>query len=418
MATHLSKENIENYLERSLSHEELPQINEHLYGCEACYHQFLGLLEKRRFPIVIDLDELSGLKGWHIQGEDLKAYVEGRMDQLDLDYANLHLAECAWCREEVDNYSEFGTKIPYYLSRRHVPLKQSILWNRYYPYLRVAALILLMLGSAIIFWSVVETKHSEVQEESVSESFEKERSLQTQSPEDTSSPSQPTTKSQEVFRQKTRQSALPRPGSKPSSTGNRLFTDQQETDETLISRNLVMPSAIEIFDRSAIILRGNGNHDKSFNIIGPYSTVISNDRPTFRWTALNGADSYTVSVYDADLNLVKTSDPLSETQWQVPKRLRRGELYTWMVTALKDGEEILAPSPPARVEFKVIEKAELVSLNRRIMQTRSHAARGVLLAEAGLLDEAEQEFQAHLTLLPTDERARQLLQEIKSWREP
>ena len=102
MATHLSKENIENYLERSLSHEELPQINEHLYGCEACYHQFLGLLEKRRFPIEIDLDELSGLKGWHIQGEDLKAYVEGRMDQLDLDYANLHIAECAWCREEVD----------------------------------------------------------------------------------------------------------------------------------------------------------------------------------------------------------------------------------------------------------------------------------------------------------------------------
>ena len=179
-----------------------------------------------------------------------------------------------------------------------------------------------------------------------------------------------------------------------------------------------MPSAIEIFDRSAIILRGNSNHDKTFNIIGPYSTVISNDRPTFRWTALNGADSYTVSVYDADLNLIKTSDPLSEAQWQIPKRLRRGELYTWMVTALKDGEEILAPSPPARVEFKVIEKAKLVSLNRRLMQTRSHAARGVLLAEAGLLDEAEQEFQAHLTLLPTDERARQLLQEIKSWREP
>jgi hypothetical protein len=51
-------------------------------------------------------------------------------------------------------------------------------------------------------------------------------------------------------------------------------------------------------------------------------------------------------------------------------------------------------------------------------RTESHAARGVLYAKAGLLDEAEEEFQTHLVLLPADERVKRLLEIVKSWRDP
>jgi hypothetical protein len=179
-----------------------------------------------------------------------------------------------------------------------------------------------------------------------------------------------------------------------------------------------MPPVIERFDRSSVVLRGDDNKIESFNIIGPYSTVIGDDQPTFRWTNLPGAASYTVSVYDANLNLIRASEPLTEPHWTMPSRLERGVVYTWVVTARKDGKEILAPTLPARAEFKIIEKPVLDELNLSIRHINSAVVRGVLYAHAGLLDQAEREFQAHLTLRPDDETAKRLLRTIRSWREP
>ena len=68
------------------------------------------------------------------------------------------------------------------------------------------------------------------------------------------------------------------------------------------------------------------------------------------------------------------------------------------------------------MSIKILEKSEVAKLNRIVSRTVSNAVRGVLYAEVGLLDEAEREFQIHLGLRPSDERARQLLQMIKSWR--
>jgi hypothetical protein len=126
--------------------------------------------------------------------------------------------------------------------------------------------------------------------------------------------------------------------------------------------------------------------------------------------------SYAVSVYNSNLRLVRTSGPLTEAQWSIPERLRRGAVYTWTVAAVRDGKEITAPALPTRAEFTVIGELELLRLNRRIKGTLSHAARGVIYAEAGLLDEAEREFRTHLTLSPSDDRAKKLLETVESWR--
>ena len=42
-----------------------------------------------------------------------------------------------------------------------------------------------------------------------------------------------------------------------------------------------------------------------------------------------------------------------------------------------------------------------------VSRTISHATRGVLYAEAGSLDEAEQEFQTHLELRPAYKRVKE-----------
>jgi hypothetical protein len=444
MSTHLSTKQVEDYVERTLPRAEMARADEHINGCEACYRQFLNEFQAwRRFPIEIDLEELAGLKGWHLQGEELKAYVEGRMDELDLDYANLHLQDCAWCREEVDNFSEFTAKLDYYLSKRHSPAKQPSAWNKYHPNLSAvpgdwkparlgsaaAALILLLLISAAAVWSVLRPK-TPGREATVSEPSRKDDSLVVSAPPGTQAavtarPAQPgssdTNKRQEQISNPSRNGRQSRslPSDAAISQAKRKeVRSRQEVEIALPAGDLVLPPVIEVFDRSPVVLRGDDNKGDSFNVISPYSTVIGVDQPTFRWTALSGASSYTVSVYDSDLNLIKTSGPLTGTQWSLPIRLGRGVIHTWIVTALKNGREILAPTLPSRAEFKVIEYSEWVKLIRTVKQAHSGVQRGALYAKAGLLDEAEREFRHYLTLYPADETAKKLLQTVRLWRQP
>jgi hypothetical protein len=192
---------------------------------------------------------------------------------------------------------------------------------------------------------------------------------------------------------------------------------EEGIERALIAKSLAMPPAIVMLDRTpSIAIRGKHPSVQSFTIVSPLTTVVDNDRPTFSWTALSGATSYTVSVFDTNLHLIKTSGQLHETQWSMLTRLASGIKYTWIVTALKDGQEVIAPAPPARAEFKILGEPELRSLKRMVSRTTSHAARGVLYAEAALLDEAEKEFQTHLKLRPADERVKRLLRIVQSWR--
>src|SRR6185436_3074596 len=150
----------------------------------------------------------------------------------------------------------------------------------------------------------------------------------------------------------------------------------------------------------------NPSFNPSFKIIGPFATLVKTDHPTFRWTELSGATSYTVSVFDADLHPIEMSPPLTDTQWRISDRLEAGIKYTWIVTATRDGKEVVAPALPARAEFKVILESEFINLNRTVSRTASHAARAVLYAKAGLLEEAEKEFETHLAIYRNDERVR------------
>ena len=98
-------------------------------------------------------------------------------------------------------------------------------------------------------------------------------------------------------------------------------------------------------------------------------------------------------------------------------RMKRGVVYTWIVVALKDGEERLAPMAPARAEFRVIGMRESGRLRDATRLSKSDAARGVLYAREGMLDNAERAFEKHLRSVPHDRRARELLAKVRSWRQ-
>jgi hypothetical protein len=417
MDTHLSTEEIRGYLRRRLTRNDFARVGEHVHSCASCYQDFLAELQKR-FPIEIDLDELAGLKGWHLEGEELAAYVEGRMDELSFECASLHLEECGSCMETASGAFEYRLENP--RVRRSARRKESSTWSRYLPSvlstplprLRLAAAAVVLFALALIAWAVLQSKSEKSQ---LAGARPPETSSPDSTPHQTTAPVQPGPGVGSDIDHRIDGAAPEQMAANSPEHG--AGGQEDEIERTLIAKNLTMPPAIEMLDRTpAIAVRGNRTSLQSFSVVSPFATIVGTDRPTFRWTALSGATSYTVSVYDADLHLVETSEPLKEIQWSMPDRLEAGIVYTWTVTALKDGQEIIAPASPARAEFKILGKPELRKLNRMVSRTTSHAVRGVLFAKAGLLDEAEKEFQTHLNLLPGDDRVRRLQQVVHSWR--
>jgi hypothetical protein len=131
-------------------------------------------------------------------------------------------------------------------------------------------------------------------------------------------------------------------------------------------------------------------------VIDPIGIILLSDRPTFRWSPLDGATAYTVEVFDEKLNPVITSPQLTKTAWVPPRSLRRGHVYSWQVTALKGGEDVSSPRPPASMaKFRILDEA----LANEVIQARrdyasSHLTLALIYSKAGLLEETEREIRA------------------------
>lgn len=167
------------------------------------------------------------------------------------------------------------------------------------------------------------------------------------------------------------------------------------------------------------ILRSGTSEGIPFALYSPVGTVVRSDHPTFRWQSLDGATSYTVTVVDeANDKTAAKSEPLTGTEWTTLQPLKRGSVYRWFVTALKDGQEIQSPNKAGVVaKFKVLEQKKAEELeSAKKKYAHSHLTLGILYVQAGLLDEAEQEFQTLADANPKSPIARKLLQSVKTLR--
>ena len=97
--------------------------------------------------------------------------------------------------------------------------------------------------------------------------------------------------------------------------------------------------------------------------MGPTDVVVETDRPTFRWRELEGARHYLVTIYDAQLRRVESSDPVTGTEWSTSNTLERGVTYSWQVSAVKDSTTVVSPKPPLpEARFRILDQAAVVAL--------------------------------------------------------
>jgi hypothetical protein len=193
---------------------------------------------------------------------------------------------------------------------------------------------------------------------------------------------------------------------------------QQMLKDALTGGRVEQPALVAELAGKADMLSGGGKEGVAFALINPIGKIIAAERPTLRWQPLVGATGYTVAVYDENLNRVAVSELVTTTSWTVTPPLVRGQVFKWQVRAVKDGQEIVSPAPPApEARFKVLEQARLNELNQAKRQhSNSHLLLGLLYARAGLVDEAERELQTLARLNPNSELVRKLLQNVRAAR--
>lgn len=417
MIEHPTKQELDEYRRRILTPGGFLSVHRHVSGCPHCAAQCNSSEELAR-----DLEVLNdGLlhapdeTPFHLSTAEAMAYVRGTADQIDLEIAESHLSVCETCVTEVQQYKDKTAVLARVKSTTFGP--RWWMSNRWQPW-RVAAVV--CAGIALLLFAFWLLRTTNPRSEQVAGPVNQSSPQSSPAPEVSPSGSPevvPETQFALVLTDGNQRVTLDEQGSLaglerlPSAVQLRVQTALQ-------TGKLQQSSALANLKNQPSKLLSNSGNGLPFRLIGPLGHVVRNEQPTFRWRELAGAQSYVVTVTDADLNEVATSPPLNTTEWSISKPLKEGGIYSWQVTALKDGVRITSPVLPApQAKFKVLDRAtsEIIKQTQNAYPD-SHLTLGVLYAEAGLLDEAEQELRTVVRNNPRARIALKLLQNVRAMR--
>ena len=419
---HLTQKQLEDYALHKLPPAELLTVSEHLSECEACRLR----VESDAAFFALHEGVFDESTAGHLSADQTADYVDQHLSGEALQVVNDHLHSCEQCAFAVADLRAFRNEIAPSLDREFGPTTTTSAvasqggWREKFvsvfkvapvPALGGAALAILLLAAVgWIIWRTPRQNKPEVV-------FAPTPAVQ---PTPSVEPSLPPAQGVPMVAQLNDGSgvvSLNQEG-KLSGTDNLPPAYQSLVKKALASQKIEPSSQLQGLTRSSSTLMGSNNKSRDFAVIEPVGKVLLSSQPTLRWSALEGATSYAVEVYDEQFKLVTSSSELTERSWTISQPLRRGRVYSWQVKASKDGQEVTSPRPPApQAKFRVLDQAkanEIVQAKRAY--PTSHLTLGLLYADAGLLKEAEQELRLVQRANPNSDVALKLLRQIQSLR--
>ncbi len=479
MFDHISTRQMNEFCARTLDVTEMTKMAEHLAACASCRRLFHEVFDQRRnyAPVVINLSQ-GWLKHEHMEYEQLVPYVEDRLEGEEREMADIHLQMCERCREDLSSFREFRQQIEPEMSVRYSPDKQSTLRNKILTRwgfteinrkLIYAAAILFIISGAAALTAILLNSGKTINQQaakqlppsplagtdSVSSSNTSEPPQQRESGQKIAraiprasdgelsnreaaniNPSKPKTPQRRATRENAKTDEAGRPAEALISLNDRsgrVTLDKagnvtgledippgtrQAVREVLLGSDLQRPQVLAELTGEGGTLRGAGDTKAAFSLLSPERTVVAEVSPIFKWQPLKGATSYQVHVVDTGNHEVAKSPELPATaaQWTPSIPLKRGGVYTWIVTARVNGEEITSPAASApEWKFKVLEEEKMNELNR-VKRSNSHLALGIFYARAGMIKDAVREFQLLTDENPHSPVVTKLLRSIQSWR--
>jgi anti-sigma factor RsiW len=429
---HLNKKQLQDYLSQQLGVAELLTVSEHLDGCEACRQRVQAEMNGD-LPFLSMHAELAnepGVSNGHLNEAQTADYVDKNLGAEEQQFATDHLSTCELCQLAVADLRAFRNEIAPSIDNDYHPIITPTTkptrsrWRQLFgifPKLTspapafFAALMVILFGTATwIVWratrpaSYVATSPTPLPQPSINS--------ESPTPAATSSPEEAAPVLAQL-NDGNGQVALDQAG-KLSGAENLPANYQSMLKKALSSGRVDKSSQLTGLSRPSSSLMGSGNQEAEFAVLEPAGGVVMSDRPTFRWTQMNGATSYIVEIYDEQFQQVATSLNITTTSWTPPQAFSRGKVYSWQVKASRNGEEVRTPRPPApQAKFRVLDQAKTSELARaQRAYGSSHLTMGLLYADAGLLKEAEQELRVVQKANPDSELARNLLRQVQNLR--
>jgi hypothetical protein len=424
MSKHLSDEQIRLYRRKEMNARELLEADAHLEFCDECLLKTAGRPAFAGF----DLADATAEESVHLAYRDLEKYVDGNSDRIELEIADAHLQICENCREEARDLASLRDLIKTDLAAAGTSAKagaaetilerlKNFFAGSHGPRFGFAALaVLLLLSASGIFWLARRDSPAEIAGNNAPQNENGTDLPRAASPEPAARPSSVTNPSPSpAIAPENKNTA---PADRDGDLSNQTPAFSPEVRQALLTERLNLPAELAQLKNQSGKLMGGDPEQVPFALAAPVGIIIQSDRPRFAWRALAGATSYSVNVYDTNYGPVAASPPLAETVWQIDRPLARGKTYLWQVTAVKDGQEIKSPVRPAPdARFKILEAqklSEIAEAKRRFPD--SPLVIGILYARAGLLAEAEREFQKEINKNPQSKAARNFLRQVRAQR--
>jgi hypothetical protein len=425
LSAHLSDKSINDYLLRTMTPAELITTDDHLATCDLCYRRLSQSRDSEGMLITVDSHVLSlaTSESGHLTYEQLASFVDAELDEVDREICDVHLQVCKQCSDELHDLSSFKAAISESVSIDR-PVRAPSGWKAFVAPWRqltslqfagaVAVVALLIAGVVWSVWMISRSRRPGI-------------TASTQSPTTVESPAPSVEKPNQVappvaspqivltLNDGGTQVTLDKEGNL-AGLADLSPSHQQAVRTVLLNGRLNTPRELAELSGQAGILMGGKAEGVSFALLNPVGVIVGSTRPTFNWQPLAGTSDYVVNVYDTSFTKVASSPQLSINQWTIPEELSRGTVYLWQVTANKDGKEIKSPVKPApEARFKILEKAQADELERvRRSHPNFHLLLGTLYEQAGLLDEAEDEFRALLVANPSSPVVQKLLRNVRA----
>ena len=432
---HLSQTQLTRYSGRTLEPHEMLAVDRHLASCDECHERLTRIAPgDAQFAIrrALESGQASGEGVFHLDYEQhLEPYVDGKANDIDRELVESHVAVCSSCATDLEDLLEFKQQPVVAIS---ADAGTSLWWKRWLPELSfpssyawataVVVVAAFTLAGAVVFWTRYPLSGSVPIAESVLPESDRQRPAvetaqpspaptehiagkHTSSPQPKgadspgSSPEQPLL----VLNDADGQLSITKSGRLEGLEG--LPSDLQESIErVLVTRQLNTSPGLTGWTTYIDRLRNTFERQNTFCPLSPTNVVLETNQPAFRWQPLEGAQHYVVTIYDDKFRKVSSSEPVSGTEWTIPNTLARGVIYSWQISALKDGETVVTPTPPApQARFRVLAQRALETLAKlKESARRSHLALGVFYWKHGLIDDSEREFQALAAANPDSAR--------------
>jgi|SRR5215831_18296246 len=455
MQEHCAQAEIKRFAVSALPAVKMDEVANHLADCTTCHQVLADRLkgQKTSDGLQLSLDPVSLFRHDHLDYKQLVAVADHKLDADEQEITNLHLSDCARCREDVSSLLAFRKEIEPELRVRYGPSAgkpteapvappqpwTQWLWKPAY----VVAMVVIAIGLLLaVLYTRRKTENLEARQTPPNVNTSATTTPTPETHVGNYLPSPPPVPPKEspllapspalVVRNRETVGTSPNPASVSvlndgsarvtiDKTGNVTGLDQlppdlrREIAEVVITQSIPTPEILNELAGTPINLRGSDEAPK-FKLRLPARTVILSDRPSFQWEALPAATSYQVSVGDLNGHEVARSEQLSSdrTSWTPHLPLKRGEIYVWEVEAIVDGKKVLSPgTSETQMKFKILPDESARKLEE-LKKGNSRLALGVFYAHQGMLSEAEREFGLLIRENPRSPLLKKLLVQIRS----